>query len=258
LGWATAQAPAAAPPCAVTFRLDGMQLARFDALMAKARKHGIRLSREELLLQALAAFVEGAPASQLEESGPDQYPFTRVNSGETPGSSPADPREAPGSNPTNSGARLASAGSVRARSVPAQIILYRCQGCGRAEVVTSQGRRAVSKSMLERIECDAVVQAPGLPNRSTILPSVRQAVLARDGHRCQIRACGSTQSLEVHHVRPRSQGGSNKPENIISLFAPCHQLLHEKGLASTLLRPTAELPSSAGIELPSAQPRSSK
>jgi len=75
-GWATAQAPAEAPPCAITFRLDGMQLARFDALMAKARKRGIKLSREELLLQALAAFVEGAPGSQSEDSGPDQYPFT--------------------------------------------------------------------------------------------------------------------------------------------------------------------------------------
>jgi 5-methylcytosine-specific restriction endonuclease McrA len=111
--------------------------------------------------------------------------------------------------------------------------------------VTSQGRRAVSPSTLERIECDARVQAEGSPNRSTIPPSTRQAVLARDGHRCQIPGCGRTQLLEVHHIRPRREGGSNQPENLLSLCGPCHQLLHEKGLASHLLHLPTMLPPDA-------------
>jgi 5-methylcytosine-specific restriction endonuclease McrA len=211
-GRRAAQPGAAAPPCNISFRLDGIQLARFDALMAQARKRGLKLSREELLLQALAAFIECAPESGCMESGPSRSQFTRVN------------------------------------CRPPEIILYKCKECGGAEVVTSQGRRAVSPSTLARIECDARVQAEGSPNRSTIPPSTRQAVLARDGHRCQIPGCGRTQLLEVHHIRPRREGGSNQPENLVTTCSACHQLLHERGLASPLLsRTEAARPSARDV-----------
>jgi len=255
-GWATAQAPAEAPPCAVTLRLDGIQLARFDALMAKARKHRVKLSREELLLQALAAFVEGAPGSRSADSGPDQYPFTRVNSGcgprnwEDPVPELATRADSGRALSTDglamdaSGEGMAAPVSPRSSSVPAQVIIYKCKDCGRAEVVTSQGRRTISPSTLERIECDAIVQTPEGHNRATIPPKVRRAVLARGGHRCQVRGCGRTQNLEIHHIRPRSEGGSNKPDNLAVVCGLCHPLLHDKGLASPLLRP-AGVPSSA-------------
>ena len=54
--------------------------------------------------------------------------------------------------------------------------------------------------------------------------SLRQQVLRRDVWRCQ--ACGSMSNLEVHHVRFRSQSGSDLEENLITLCASCHAAVH--------------------------------
>ena len=40
--------------------------------------------------------------------------------------------------------------------------------------------------------------------------------------------CGRTPFLEVHHIKPRHQGGSNCPENLVTLCASCHRLWHER------------------------------
>jgi hypothetical protein len=50
--------------------------------------------------------------------------------------------------------------------------------------------------------------------------NVRQAVLARDGHRC-VR-CGSTTRLEVDHIVPVSRGGQHTVANGRTLCRPCH------------------------------------
>jgi len=84
------------------------------------------------------------------------------------------------------------------------------------------------------VECDARVLEPGKRNRSTIPPATRRAVLARDGHRCQVPGCRHVLFLEVHHIVPRATGGSNRPENPITACSGCHKLLHEnkgRGLA---------------------------
>ena len=52
-------------------------------------------------------------------------------------------------------------------------------------------------------------------------------VLDRDGHRCRAAACGATRFLEVHHRIPRSRGGSNRPDNLITLCSACHQATHD-------------------------------
>jgi len=33
--------------------------------------------------------------------------------------------------------------------------------------------------------------------------------------------------LEVHHIKPRSEGGTEKPSNIVSLCVECHEKLHQ-------------------------------
>ena len=53
---------------------------------------------------------------------------------------------------------------------------------------------------------------------------LRQQVLELDGWRCQ--RCGSLTDLQVHHVNPRSWLGDDTEENLITLCASCHQLVH--------------------------------
>lgn len=47
---------------------------------------------------------------------------------------------------------------------------------------------------------------------------IREYVLRRDKFKCSI--CGSIRNLEIHHIISRSQGGSDDPENLITL---CHR-----------------------------------
>jgi transposase len=53
---------------------------------------------------------------------------------------------------------------------------------------------------------------------------LRYQVLTRDAWRCQ--CCGSTQNLDVHHLRFRSKLGDDSPENLITLCAVCHRRQH--------------------------------
>ena len=54
--------------------------------------------------------------------------------------------------------------------------------------------------------------------------SLHNQVLERDGWRCQ--ECGSLKNLQVHHLRPRSQLGSDTMTNLITLCALCHGKRH--------------------------------
>lgn len=57
--------------------------------------------------------------------------------------------------------------------------------------------------------------------------NVKQFVLSRDGHICQ--KCKGTKKdkrLHVHHILFRSQGGTNSPDNLITLCKSCHDALH--------------------------------
>ena len=52
----------------------------------------------------------------------------------------------------------------------------------------------------------------------------RKAVYARDHYRCAL--CDSEQGLQVHHVVSRGQGGTNFPQNLITLCWRCHAVIH--------------------------------
>ncbi len=49
-------------------------------------------------------------------------------------------------------------------------------------------------------------------------------VLTRDGWRCQ--DCGTSQNLQVHHLRSRSELGDDAEGNLITLCAGCHRTRH--------------------------------
>jgi 5-methylcytosine-specific restriction endonuclease McrA len=56
---------------------------------------------------------------------------------------------------------------------------------------------------------------------------LRKQVLLRDGWRCE--CCGTKSNLEVHHKEFRSRGGFDSEENLITVCAGCHELLHCSG-----------------------------
>lgn len=60
---------------------------------------------------------------------------------------------------------------------------------------------------------------------------IRQEVMDRDGNTC--RFCGQhAENPALHHVRYRSEGGKNRPDNLITvhwMYAPrCHEIMHSK------------------------------
>ncbi len=51
--------------------------------------------------------------------------------------------------------------------------------------------------------------------------TLQRRVRARDNHFCQVPGC-SRAAVHTHHIIPVSQGGSDDPENLISLCAAHH------------------------------------
>ena len=59
---------------------------------------------------------------------------------------------------------------------------------------------------------------------ANISKETRKAVYKRDHYRCAL--CDSPRAIQIHHVMKRSQGGSNVPENLITLCMYCHGVIH--------------------------------
>ena len=54
--------------------------------------------------------------------------------------------------------------------------------------------------------------------------SIRQKVIKRDKGQCQ--GCGKqTARAQVHHIKPRNQGGTNDLSNLITLCGKCHMVI---------------------------------
>jgi len=66
--------------------------------------------------------------------------------------------------------------------------------------------------------------------------NLRSFILAREKNTCQLCKEGysKTDHWHKHHIIPRSQGGTDKPNNIALLHEKCHDRLHEKGLYKQL------------------------
>lgn len=82
--------------------------------------------------------------------------------------------------------------------------------------------------------------AAAAPIQDTPWPALRASILRRDGRKC--RRCRSTAHLTVHHIMPRSDGGSDSPANLLTLCTPCHDWAEietaERGLSwSELIAP---------------------
>lgn len=54
--------------------------------------------------------------------------------------------------------------------------------------------------------------------------TLRMNILKRDGFEC--RDCRSKKNLEVHHILPLHKGGTNDPQNLMTLCEKCHNRHH--------------------------------
>lgn len=57
-------------------------------------------------------------------------------------------------------------------------------------------------------------------------------IIRRDHATCQA-VCGCTLTLTVHHIIPRSEGGSDDPANLITLCAACHNEIEETDIRTS-------------------------
>jgi len=226
--------PETAIEVSVTLRMTPLQKAHMDAMLEKIRKRSSgamrQASREELILDALAFCLQsagsGRPAREsVREGGSPQESAEDGEPGQNDGQAGGCTREAGGGTRETRGCTWVHSTS------PYQIIIQECPHCGSSSLQADSCRHTLSRASAERIACDTRVLEPGKSNRSSIPLALRRAVLARDGHRCRAKGCGRRQFLELHHLMPRSQGGSNKANNLIVLCSSCHELLHEKDLA---------------------------
>jgi ATP-dependent DNA helicase RecQ len=71
---------------------------------------------------------------------------------------------------------------------------------------------------------------------------VREGVLLRDNHQCVecgTRCRDADADADVHHLLPRSAGGTDEPSNLVTLCDGCHAAHHPK-LAGRLARRVME------------------
>ncbi len=196
-------------PVRLTLEMTPEQFARYEALCEKLVKGGHTSDRVEQILAGLQALTHPVGSAPEEAGNPAAVTSpTAVNT----------VAPVPASGQPNTGTP---------RGTHFQVFVHQCPDCGRLSVPTSRGDLPLGRADSERILCDARIDDPRLGiNRHAIAPSVRRRVLARDGHRCQAPGCTNTRFLEVHHITPRSQGGSNDASNLITLCSACHRHTH--------------------------------
>jgi len=105
-------------------------------------------------------------------------------------------------------------------------------------------KAALDDADLARAECDAQrVGSNRAPERAVqdVSPMVQRFVQNRDGNKCCVPACRASQHLEIHHVVPRAEGGTHKPDNLTLLCDGHHRALHERKLTISGKAPALEI-----------------
>ena len=106
---------------------------------------------------------------------------------------------------------------------------------GPAEVAGIPLPDAVVESLRANARIEPALVDDGIPvavgKRTTALsPKIARAVLLRDGH-CRIPDCEIDHGLQIHHIRPKSWGGSDDLSNLAAACMPAghHQKLIPHG-----------------------------
>jgi len=115
-----------------------------------------------------------------------------------------------------------------------QIHTIECARCGQGWQDGAGTRVAIDAAALARAHCDAERIDPTTQRAAQdIPPRVRRYVWHRDGGRCTVPGCRAKRHLEIHHVRPRAQGGNHQPGNLTLLCGGHNRAHHDGQLAIT-------------------------
>ena len=119
-----------------------------------------------------------------------------------------------------------------------QIALSVCSECGRGRQQASGELVPVGAEVVAMADCDGQHLGPtaspvandgahaGARAKQTIPPATRRAVLRRDHRRCVVPGCRNARFLDLHHVEPRSEGGANEADNLITVCGMHHRAAH--------------------------------
>ena len=129
---------------------------------------------------------------------------------------------------------------------------------GPAEVA---GGVMLADETLEQLRANCVIEAVVVDDHGSpvgmarathaLSPRRTRAVLTRDGA-CRFPGCGSRTGLEVHHLVPRSAGGTDEIGNLAAVCAPHHRRLVPHGRLRLVGNPNRP----DGLELVEADGRS--
>jgi hypothetical protein len=111
-----------------------------------------------------------------------------------------------------------------------QVAVTACE-CGHRGWLNAAGTKTLlAPAELAAIACDneniGRVDLPGKPRkRSSIPPAIRRKVMARDGHRCRVPGCRST-NIDAHHIKAWALGGTHDEHNLLTLCEAHHLAIH--------------------------------
>ena len=113
-----------------------------------------------------------------------------------------------------------------------QIAVTTCRTCRAAQTVGAGIEAPISPAELERARCDAEHIGDlesDEPERltSTIPAAIRRKVFVRDRFRCIVPGCRACRFLEVHHLRPRANGGTHVLSNLGVMCDGHHKQVHD-------------------------------
>ncbi len=163
-----------------------------------------------------------------------------------------------------------------------QIAMTVCPECGRGHEQSRGELVEVGPEVVEMAECDAQhigsphvgspEQSPHVGSRDrsthvgrnaratqTIPPATRRQIVRRDYGRCTVPGCRCTQFLDIHHLRPRAEGGTHDPETMVLLCGAHHRAVHRgfliiEGSAPDALRFHHADGTAYGSDVPRAEP----
>jgi 5-methylcytosine-specific restriction endonuclease McrA len=120
--------------------------------------------------------------------------------------------------------------------------LFICAGCGERyrESETTFYRR---KRWCGSVSCRNVIDTKVKNNnyrmqmkkikkgkyRRGVDTETKAEILKRDSTECKICSFRDEQRLQIHHIVPVSNGGSDDYDNLITLCHKCHVLIHKEG-----------------------------